>query len=93
MVNRCVCYDVPFWTIAELAKKGKTFEQICDATSCCKSCGNCEPYVRVVIRTLAHRVPVMTQQQMDEVMAEAHRCPENGSASASTTTFHGQSQG
>ncbi len=71
MVNRCICYDVPFWSIAELARQGQTFQQICEKTNCCRGCSNCEPYVRVVIKTLAHSVPVMSIAQQNAVMAEA----------------------
>ena len=73
MVNRCVCSDVPFWAIAALAKQGKTFDEIRDATDCCRGCGTCEPYVRVVIKTLAADLPVLTPAQQNAIMAEARR--------------------
>jgi NAD(P)H-nitrite reductase large subunit len=71
MVNRCVCSDVPFWAIAALAKQGKTFDEIRDATDCCRGCGSCEPYVRVVIKTLAVDLPVLSPAQQSAIMAEA----------------------
>ena len=77
MVNRCVCSEVPFWAIAELAKQGKTFEQIRAATHCCDGCGTCEPYVRVVIETGAVDLPVLSAAQQDAIMAEARRLDEN----------------
>jgi bacterioferritin-associated ferredoxin len=73
MVNRCICSEVPFWTIAALAKQGKTFEQIRAATRCCDGCGTCEPYVRVVIATGKTDLPLLSGPQQDAIMAEARR--------------------
>jgi bacterioferritin-associated ferredoxin len=73
MVNRCICHDVPFWAIAALAKQGKTFHEIQQATNCCRGCGTCEPYVRVVIDTGAVDLPVLDAAQQNAIMAEAWR--------------------
>lgn len=71
MVNRCVCKEVPFWCIAALAKQGKSYAQISNETGCCKGCGTCEPYVRVVIKTHAHALPVMNPAEQARVMHQA----------------------
>jgi len=73
VVNRCVCFEVPFWAIAALAKRGHSFEEIRDATRCCTSCGACEPYVRLVIKTGKTDLPVLTPEEQDAIMAEARK--------------------
>lgn len=70
-VTRCVCHNVPFTTIAEMAKRGMTFAQIQAETKCSTGCAMCEPYVRVVIRTGRTFVPVLSQAQVDAVMRES----------------------
>lgn len=86
MVNRCVCHEVPFWAIAALAKQGKTFEQIREATHCCQGCGTCEPYVRRVIATGATSLPLLTPAEQDAIMADARRRDEAGRAAAPPTS-------
>ncbi len=76
MVNRCVCQEVPFWAIAALAKQGKSFDQIREATHCCQGCGTCEPYVRKVIATGATSLPLLSPQEQDAIMAEARKPAE-----------------
>ncbi|MBY0307354.1 MAG: hypothetical protein K2Q09_01295 [Phycisphaerales bacterium] len=71
MVNRCVCADLPFGAVAALARRGKTFAEIREATDCCRGCGMCEPYVRLVIRTLVTDLPVLPPQRQTEVMRGA----------------------
>lgn len=78
MVNRCSCYEVPFWEVAALAKRGYTFEQICEATRCCQSCGACEPYVRLVISSGATDLPVLSVEQQNAIMADAKKNSKKG---------------
>lgn len=70
-VSRCICHNVPFTTIAEMAKRGMTFAQIQTETKCSTGCAMCEPYVHVVIRTGRTIVPVLSQAQVDAVMRES----------------------
>jgi bacterioferritin-associated ferredoxin len=78
MVERCVCHDVSFSRVAELARSGQTLEQISEQTGCCTGCGTCEPYVRVVIATGRTRLPVMTERQAAEVVAQAEAWERSG---------------
>lgn len=71
MVHRCVCFDVSFSQIAALAAKGWSFDQISVQTGCCRGCGMCEPYVRLVISTGLTNVPLLSPQQAKKIMEEA----------------------
>jgi bacterioferritin-associated ferredoxin len=63
-VDRCVCWDVKFSTLIELARReGLTFEQLQQRTGCCTSCRMCEPYVRLALRTGQAVLPVLPPEQ------------------------------
>lgn len=55
VVDRCVCAEVTFAALAELATGGPGPSLDLDAlrrrTGCCAGCGLCEPYVRLMLRT------------------------------------------
>lgn len=85
MVNRCACYEVPFWEVAALAKRGYTFEQISEATRCCQSCGACEPYVRLVISTGATDLPVLSIEQQNAIMADAKKNSKKAAAKGASS--------
>ncbi len=71
MVDRCICYAVPFVEIARRAKLGKSFEVISADTGCCRGCGMCEPYVKVVVATGRTSLPVLTRAQSEAIVAQA----------------------
>ncbi|MCU0689224.1 MAG: hypothetical protein MUE97_05740 [Phycisphaerales bacterium] len=71
MVDRCICYNVPFSEVASLAKSGQSFDAISETTGCCQGCGMCEPYVRVVIATGRVSLPVLTRAQADVIVSQA----------------------
>ncbi len=71
MVDRCVCKEVPFSRVAELAREGLGFEQIKARTGCCTGCGMCEPYVHRVIESGAVRLPVMSIAESEAIMRKA----------------------
>jgi len=51
-VDRCVCHEVSFTELKELARSaGCTLEELRDKTDCCTGCGMCEPYVRLMLKT------------------------------------------
>jgi NAD(P)H-nitrite reductase large subunit len=92
MVNRCICHDAPFWAIAALAKQGKTFHEIQAATNCCRGCGTCEPYVRVVIKTGAVELPVLTATEQSAIMTEAWKLDAATGAPPPLPRFRGPKQ-
>lgn len=75
-VDRCICHDVPFRRVLDLAADGATFEQICDQTGCGTGCGMCEPYARLALFLGVDRLPVLTPQQCQAIrIAVAARQP------------------
>lgn len=58
-VDRCVCYDISFARLLELARaEGLTLEQLKQRTGCCTGCTTCEPYVKLVLSTGRTSLPV-----------------------------------
>lgn len=73
VVHKCICYDVEFARVAELAKGGKDFEQISQETGCCQGCGMCEPYVRYVIESGRVSLPVLKPHEVEAIMQRAQQ--------------------
>ncbi|MFN9993839.1 MAG: bacterioferritin-associated ferredoxin [Phycisphaerales bacterium] len=70
-VNRCVCHEVTFREISELAKRGLSFEQIKDQTGCSTGCGSCEWYARLAALTGTVDFPVLSEQALKELVGRA----------------------
>lgn len=87
MVDRCICHNVTFSRIAELAAQGLSLDEIALKTRCCTGCGMCEPYVKVVVATGRDRLPVMSLPQAEEVVrqAEAWKAASRRAASAESS--------
>ncbi|MGP1345486.1 MAG: (2Fe-2S)-binding protein [Phycisphaerales bacterium] len=59
-VDRCVCYDISFRELIDLARaEGLTLDQLKQRTGCCTGCTTCEPYVRIALTTGKSSLPVM----------------------------------
>ncbi len=51
-VDRCVCRDVSFARLAEIARSERLdFDALVQRTGCSSVCALCGPYVRLMIRT------------------------------------------
>ena len=60
-VDRCVCFNVSFERVREVALVcNGDLMQVHRATGCGARCGLCIPYIRVVIQTGQVSLPVMT---------------------------------
>lgn len=68
-VNACVCNDVTFRELIELAARidpdrrlseNAMLEELSDRTRCATGCGSCRPYIRLALRTGQTTQPVMT---------------------------------
>ncbi|MBC7835649.1 MAG: hypothetical protein H7Y88_11200 [Phycisphaerales bacterium] len=69
-VNRCVCLDLPFVELLELARReGLGFDELSRRTECCTGCGLCEPYVRVALRTGKTDLPVLSKAQIEAALS------------------------
>jgi bacterioferritin-associated ferredoxin len=52
VVDRCVCHEVTFARLRELAREtGAGVEELSARTGCCTGCGLCRPYVERMLRT------------------------------------------
>ncbi len=70
-VDRCICADVPFAALKRMAEeRGLGLEGLKRETNCCRGCGLCEPYVRLMLRTGRVAFPVLSQTEVEAAMAE-----------------------
>lgn len=69
MVTRCVCHDISFESLKTLADaEGLDLNGLIHRTGCCTSCGTCEPYVRLMLRTGRTCLPILDRRACDELM-------------------------
>lgn len=62
-IDRCVCFDVTFAALKELAgRTGADLEELSRRTGCCTGCGMCRPYVRLMLESGRVRFPVMPER-------------------------------
>jgi len=70
-VNRCLCHDLSFEDLRGLAEeKGLDFEGLQTETDCSMGCGLCEPYVRLMLKTGKTEFPVLSAEEIEQVMGE-----------------------
>lgn len=70
-VDRCVCMNVTFKRLLELARQpGWDFLSLQQATGCGTACGMCVPYIHVALKTGRTRQPIMTGHQLEMVMKD-----------------------
>ncbi len=52
MVDRCVCFDVSFRRLKQLAdERNADFDELQRTFGCGRGCGMCVPYIREMLRT------------------------------------------
>jgi bacterioferritin-associated ferredoxin len=56
---------------AVAVREGLSFEQLRERTGCSTGCTTCEPYVRLMIKTGCTDFPVLSADQVREVMRDA----------------------
>jgi len=76
-VNRCVCHEVTFREISDLARRGMSFEQIKERTGCSTGCGSCEWYARLAALTGVVDFPVLSEQTLREFVGRAESSVAN----------------
>lgn len=70
-VDRCACHDISFAELKRLTcTLGCDLGAIKSSTGCATSCGMCEPYIRLMLRTGETRFPVLSPSQITKIMAE-----------------------
>lgn len=70
MVNRCICHNVPFATVAAMARDGRSLAEISQQTNCGMGCGLCRPYLWVVLTTGATNIPVLSPSQAAQLSSK-----------------------
>ncbi len=70
-VDRCICHDVTFAELLQLAKRdGLGFESIRRQTGCATSCARCEPYIRLSLRTGLETLPILSEEEQARILSE-----------------------
>lgn len=65
-VSRCVCHDLPFVRLLEVARaESLGFAALRERTGCSSGCTMCEPYVRRLLATGATDQPVMSAAEAE----------------------------
>lgn len=73
-VDRCVCREKSFAELKSLAEReGLDFESLRDRTGCGASCGLCEPYVRLMLRSGRTSFPLLSEGEARRVCEEGRR--------------------
>ncbi|GAB5496840.1 MAG: hypothetical protein Phyf2KO_19200 [Phycisphaerales bacterium] len=71
-VTKCVCYDVSFKALKQIATElNCSFDELSNKTGCCTGCGLCEPYVRLMLRTGRTSFDTLPPHEAERVIAEA----------------------
>lgn len=71
-VTKCVCHDLEFAALKDLARAMDfDFEKLRAWSGCCTGCGTCEPYVRLMLKTGATRFAVLSAQDAAVIIAQA----------------------
>lgn len=77
-VSRCICANVPFTELKQLADTGiRDLEELGRLTNCGKGCGMCIPYIRVMLETGVTDLPIMTSGKPSE--SQPNRTPGTSS--------------
>jgi bacterioferritin-associated ferredoxin len=70
-VDRCICHNVTFKHLLELAKHlGADFEKLQEATKLGTTCGMCQSYARIALCTGKSRLPVMSDATLARTLAQ-----------------------
>ena len=70
-VSRCSCYDVSFAELKGMLDRepGLTVQDLMQRTGCGGDCGMCVPYIRLMMETGETKLPVLTYEQFERLMA------------------------
>jgi hypothetical protein len=71
-VTKCVCLDLEFSALKDLARTMNfDFDALSAWSGCCTGCRTCEPYVRLMLQTGETRFPVLSAQEAADIIAAA----------------------
>jgi bacterioferritin-associated ferredoxin len=67
-IDRCVCRQIPFETLREIAaEESLGVEALLDSTGCGSSCGLCVPYIHAMLATGRTSFPVMSPRELERL--------------------------
>lgn len=71
-VTRCVCHELEFAALKDLAQTMNfDFDQLRAWSGCCTGCGTCEPYVRLMLKSGQTRFAVLSAIEAAEIIRRA----------------------
>lgn len=80
-VDRCVCADVTFERLLDLARRNDWgIEELRRRTGCTASCGLCGPYIEIVLRTGRTSIPIITNESTSDGRGHDGEVTKGGSA-------------
>lgn len=69
MVDRCVCQNITLTELKRLREaEGLDLRGLIGRTGCCRGCGLCEPYVRLMIETGRTSFAVLSPAELADAM-------------------------
>lgn len=80
-VDRCVCTGVTLSHCKQLAEEiGAVYEEVLRLTNAGDGCGLCLPYIRVALLTGRTKIPVLTPDEYQRIVAQhpAEQCARAG---------------
>ncbi len=70
-VNRCICHDVAFSRLKDVAARvGPDLDTLSRETGCGTGCGMCVPYIIYMLRTGKTSVPILSEAQIEALMQQ-----------------------
>lgn len=74
MVTRCVCVDMTFAALLEIARaEDLEFERLCERTGCCRRCRACEAYVHLTLSTGKTAFAPLKPREVERITLDAIR--------------------
>jgi len=75
-VNRCVCHEVTFAELIEMARRDHmTLADLQKATGCGTGCGTCVPYIEIALRTGIADLPILNiSRERTETISDKADC-------------------
>lgn len=78
-VDRCICHQVSFEELAQLAGEvGAKFDALRERTNCGSGCGMCIPYIRLMLATCKTDLPIMATEELERMLPDATESPPRG---------------
>lgn len=69
-VDRCICHDIAFTRLKELAARhGHDLEALARVTGCTTNCGMCKPYIIRMLETGQTLFPIFSEPAGREIIA------------------------